>query len=102
MEDACFVHSRCAGISILCFWFRRLHGSTLEEVIDSVFGKTPKNSHEVLSMLTNALLQPCAVALIKVSLHDPVQPVSASVALVQQSSCSTPVAVSRRLSVGAA
>lgn len=53
--------------SILGVWFRRLHGSTLEEVIDSVFA--PRSSHEMLSVLKNALLRPCAVALIKVFLH---------------------------------
>lgn len=51
--------------TILSFWYRRLHGSTLEEVIDSVFVKTPNKSPEV-QMHKKALLRSCAVALIKV------------------------------------
>ncbi|KAL3159169.1 hypothetical protein ABBQ32_011155 [Trebouxia sp. C0010 RCD-2024] len=42
----------------------RLHGFTLEEVIDSVFVKTPNKTPEV-QMHTKALLRSCAVALIK-------------------------------------
>ncbi|DBA94255.1 hypothetical protein WJX77_008410 [Trebouxia sp. C0004] len=42
-----------------------LLGSTLEEVVDSVFRQQPVNSPAMLVTLTNALLRPCAVALIK-------------------------------------
>ena len=52
--------------------------------MDSVFAKTPRNSPEMLTTLRNALLQPCAVALIKVFLRDPVQGQCFSVASVQQ------------------
>lgn len=46
---------------------RHLLGSTLEEVIDSVFHQRPVNSPAMLVTLTNALLRPCAIALIKVA-----------------------------------
>ena len=55
-----------------------------KEVIDSVFAKTPTYSPVVLSALKNALLRPCAVALIKVFLHNPVQGQCFSVPLFQQ------------------
>ena len=73
--------------------FRRLHGSTLEEVIDSVFAKAPKNSPEVLAMLKNAVLQPCAVALIKVFLHELVQG-QCFCSCGPAAHCSSPVVVS--------
>jgi len=47
---------------------RHLLGSTIEEVIDSVFHQRPVNSPAMLVTLTNALLRPCAIALIKVAL----------------------------------
>ena len=48
---------------------RHLLGSTLEEVVDSVFHQRPVNSPAVQVTLTNALLRPCAIALIKVTLQ---------------------------------
>lgn len=42
-----------------------LLGSTLEEVVDSVFHQRPVNSPAMLVTLTHALLRPCAIALIK-------------------------------------
>lgn len=82
---------------ILCL-FRRLHGSTLEEVIDSVFAKAPKNSPEVLSMLKNAVLRPCAVALIKVFLHEHVQS-QWFCSFGPTAHCSSPVIVSEAFSI---
>lgn len=43
----------------------RLHGSTLDEVIDSVYSKSARSSPEALTTLRHALLQPCAIALIQ-------------------------------------
>ncbi len=47
---------------------RHLLGSTIEEVVNSVFHQRPVNSPAMLVTLTNALLRPCAIALIKVAL----------------------------------
>ena len=47
---------------------RHLLGSTIEEVVNSVFHQRPVNSPAMLVTLTHALLRPCAIALIKVAL----------------------------------
>jgi len=59
---ACYIQTT---LSPVC---RHLLGSTLEEVADSVFHQRPVNSPAMLVTLTNALLRPCAIALIKVAL----------------------------------